>query len=101
MLFDDLAASVNLLKHQFGEVCLRFRQHPHLLQVTLQLFLWLLICRWQQLRNFGGATSLQDSLNTGRVKRLHHVTVELQPLIDFLDVTNIVLDGCRPLLLCR
>lgn len=93
MLLDNLTASVNLLKQDFGEVGLSPGQHAHLLEVTLQLSLWLLIRRRQQLRNLGGPTTLQDSLDPRRVKRLHHIAVELQALIDVLDVANIVLDG--------
>lgn len=58
MLLDHFASAVNLLEHQFSEVCLCLGEHGHFLQMPFQLSFWLLIRLWKQLRNFGGPSAL-------------------------------------------
>lgn len=60
-----------------------------------------LLLRWREkLRYFGGPAALQDSLNALRVERLHHIAVKRQPLVDVLDLADIVLNCRRALLFC-
>lgn len=92
VLFDHFTSTVNLLQHQLGELCLRFCQHPHLLEVALQLTLRLLVRRREQLRDFRGSAALQNPLNARRVKRLHHVAVERQAQVDVLNLADVVLN---------